>query len=147
MATIKFPGIAEYERQLERIGSEAPRLCGKALYSGANVLAEAVQEEISGLTELSSAQRRGLHDGLGVAHFWERDGVLQTKIGFDGYNAVKTKRWPRGQPNAMLARALIRGTSWLMPNRFTARAARKARQKATEAIRERFDNELEALTR
>lgn len=147
MAKITFPNMEAYERQLERIGSEAPKLCGKALYQGARVLAEAVQAEIDGLSELSPSQRRGLHNGLGVAHFWEKGGVLQTKIGFEGYNTRKSKRWPKGQPNAMIARAVIRGTSWMMPNRFTPRAARKAKAAAIEAIRQELDKGLEAETK
>lgn len=146
MAKIEFPGMEAYTKQLEKIGREAPRLCGKALYDGAKVLAEAVQAEIRGLDKLDPRDRQGLKEGLGIAHFWEENGNTVTKIGWTGYNSWRTKRWPLGKPNAMIARAQIRGTSWIRPNRFTARAARKARQSCIEAMRKRFDNELEELT-
>jgi hypothetical protein len=147
MATITFPGIEQYEKQLEQIGRQAPRILGRALYDGAGILADAVQEEIKGLDRLDPKQREGLSKGLGIASFWEENGNLQTKIGFEGYNRWKTKRWPRGQPNAMIARATIRGTSWMMPNRFTDRAARKARERCIKAMQTRMDRELADLTK
>ena len=147
MATITFPGIAQYEKQLNEIGKQAPKILSGALYVGAGILADAVQEEIRGLDRLDQRQRNGLSDGLGVARFWEENGSLKTKIGFEGYNSWKTKRWPRGQPNAMIARATIRGTSWMMPNRFTDRAARKARAHCIEAMQKRMDREFAALTK
>lgn len=146
MATISFPGIEQYEKQLERIGREAPKITGRALYDGAGILADAVQEEIRGL-HLDPRQIRGLREGLGVARFWTENGATVTKIGFEGYNSWKTKRWPQGQPNAMIARTTIRGTSWMRADRFTARAARKARERCIQAMQERIDRELDALTK
>lgn len=147
MATITFPGIEQYEKQLEQIGRQAPKILSGALYDGAGILADAVQEEIKGLDRLDPKQREGLSKGLGIASFWEKNGNLQTKIGFEGYNRWKTKRWPRGQPNAMIARTTIRGTSWMMPNRFTDRAARKARERCIKAMQTRMDRELADLTK
>ena len=147
MATITFKGLDEYRKELEQILDRVPKMVNASLYDGADVLADAVQSEISGLNELDAVQKKGLHDGLGVAHFWTKGCTTMTKIGFDGYNARKTKRWPKGQPNAMIARSLIRGTSWLRANRFTARAAKKARQKCIAAIQARFDEELEKITK
>lgn len=145
MPKIEFPGMEQYTRQLERIGREAPRLCGRALYDGAAILADEVQAEINGLP-LDPRDKQGLHDGLGVAHFWEENGAVVTKIGWQGYNTWRTKRWPQGKPNAMIARAQIRGTSWIRPNRFTTRAARKAREKCIQAMQRRFDRELQEIT-
>lgn len=143
MATITFGGLDEYRAELEKIYAEVPKMVNASLYDGAAVLAEAVQSEIAGLSELEEIQRRGLHDGLGVAHFWQEKGDTVTKIGFTGYNQKRTKRWPSGQPNAMIARSLIRGTSWMRANRFTARAAKKASERCIGAMQTRFDIELQ----
>lgn len=147
MAKIIFDGLDKYRDQIEQILQDVPRLTSFALYDGAAVLAEAVQTEIRGLTELTPEARQGLSTGLGVARFWRENGQTVTKIGFEGYNSKRTKRWPNGQPNAMIARSLIRGTSWQRANRFTNRAARKAREKCVEAMSERFDRELQKLTK
>lgn len=147
MATIFFPGIKQYEKQLNEIGRQAPRIMGGALYDGAAVLAEAVQTEIKGLDKLDPRQRAGLSAGMGIAHFWVKDDAMQTKIGWEGYNSWKTKRWPLGQPNAMIARTTIRGTSWMRANRFTNRAAQKARERCIKAMQERLDREFAAITK
>ena len=143
MATITFDGLDEYREQMEEILRQVPKMVSASLYEGAGVLADAVQQEIVGLKELEPSQRRGLQNGLGVARFWQENGATVTKIGFDGYNTRRTKRWPNGQPNALIARSLIRGTSWRMPNRFTNRAAKNARQKCVGVMRTRFDIELQ----
>lgn len=147
MAKITFPGIEKYQEQLYRLGRQSPKIINAALYDGAGILADAVQEEIKTLDRLDPRQQKGLSDGLGIAHFWEKNGTVQTKIGFEGYNTWRTKRWPKGQPNAMIARSTIRGTSWMYPNRFTDRAARKSRERCIQAMQDRINKELADLTK
>lgn len=147
MATISFPGMEAYLKSFDKIASEVPRIENQALFDGAGLLADAVAQEIDGLTELNQIQRRGLRKGMGIAGFWTEQGSTVTKIGFEGYNSIKTRRWPNGQPNAMIARSLIRGTSWMRANRFTARAAKKARERCIQAMQERVDREFAALAK
>lgn len=147
MATISFPGMDAYLKSFDKIASEVPRIESQALFDGAGLLADAVGQEIDGLTELNQIQRRDLRKGMGIAGFWTEQGSTVTKIGFEGYNSIKTRRWPNGQPNAMIARSLIRGTSWMRANRFTARAAKKAREACIKAMQERVDREFAALTK
>ena len=145
MPKVEFQGIEAYTRMLEQLGREAPQICNQALYEGAKVLADAVQAEIDTLDKLDKRDRKGLHDGLGIARFWEQQGSTVTKIGWEGYNSWRTKRWPMGKPNALVARAQLRGTSWIHPNRFTSRAVRKARERCVEAMKRRFDAETEKI--
>lgn len=147
MAKIEFPGMAEYMKQLTELGRDAPKLINGALYDGAKVLADAVRKEIDSLTKLDPRDRQGLKDGMGIARFWSRDGITMTKIGWSGYNAWKTRRWPKGKPNALVARSQIRGTSWIHPNKFTSRAVKKARDSSISAMRDRLDRDLEARTK
>lgn len=147
MATISFPGMEAYLKSFDKIASEVPRIENQALFDGAGLLADAVAQEIDGLNELNKIQRRDLRKGMGIAGFWTEQGATVTKIGFEGYNSIKTRRWPNGQPNAMIARALIRGTSWMRANRFTARAAKKAREACIRAMQERVAREFAALTK
>ena len=146
MAKITFDGLDLYAEEINKLGNKLPKLIDAALYEGAKVVADQTQKEIDELSELTPEAREGLHKGLGVAHFWRDSGATVTKIGFEGYNSKRTKRWPNGQPNAMIARSLIRGTSWLRANRFTARAAKKARERAVEAMQERLDQDIKKLT-
>lgn len=142
MATIKWEGLDEFLAEMKALENDAGKICNMALYDGAKVLHMELQSEISGLKELNAKQRAGLHKGCGVAKFWEERGNTVTRVGFDGYNEIKTKRWPNGQPNVMVARSLIRGTSWLPANRFTTRAVKKAREKAIEAMRRKVEDEI-----
>ena len=146
MAKITFSGLDLYAEELNKIADRLPKMIDAALYEGAKVVADQTQKEIEGLTELTPEARQGLHDGLGVAHFWRDGGATVTKIGFEGYNKKRTKRWPNGQPNAMIARSLIRGTSCMRANRFTARAAKKARERSIEAMQQRLDQDLKKYT-
>ena len=147
MPKLTFEGLDKYQAQLEKIMDKVPKMMNASLYDGADVLADAIQKEINGLTELEPVVRQGLHEGLGVARFWNENGMTVTKIGFDGYNKKITKRWPKGQPNAMIARSTIRGTSWMRANRFTARATKNARKQCIEAMASRFDSEVEKYTK
>lgn len=143
MAMIKWEGLEEFAEKLKALSKEEKKICNMSLYEGAAELADALNEEISGLKELNAVQRLGLHQGMGIAKFWEERGNTVTRVGFEGYNDIKTKRWPKGQPNVMIARSLIRGTSRLSANRFTRRAVKKARGPAIQAMRNKFFEEME----
>lgn len=146
MPTVKFEGIEEYSAFLQGLGRKAPKIINSALFDGAGILADAVREEIDGIQvdkAFPKEAKDGLKKGLGISHFWSESGSTVTKIGFDGYNDRRTKRWPKGQPNAMIARSLTRGQSWLPANRFIQRALKKARNSCVNAIKQRFDTELE----
>ena len=141
--TISFDGLDAYRDQLRGIEQHVPGMVNASLYQGAAILADAVQNEIAGLRQLTPEARQGLKEGLGIARFWHENGATVTKIGWTGYNRKRTKRWPNGQPNAMIARSVQRGTSWMRADRFTTRAAKKARQKAIGVMQTQFDVELQ----
>ena len=143
MATITFANLEAYKDQIGEITKAVPKMINSSLHEGAAVLADAVQAEVQGLKQLTPEARQGLHDGLGIAHFWQENGSTVTKIGWTGYNRKRTKRWPRGQPNVMIARTTVRGTSWMRADRFTNRAVKKCRQKAINIMETQFDVELQ----
>lgn len=143
----------DYIAKLRALGADIPEVCRKAIYPAAGMVADAVNEEISGLAvadkagqgTLSAKQRAGLHQGLGIAAFREDDGFLNVKIGFDGYNEIKTERWPNGQPNAMIARSLERGTTFWKANPFCKRAVKKIQTAAEQKMQQVLDEEIDRL--
>lgn len=155
MASIKMQGIDEYIAKLEKI-KNPDGLIKRAVYDGAAVLAEAVRKSIDSIPEndgkyvpgnamiqgLSAAQKQGLREGLGIAHMQNENGYINTKIGFDGYNSVRTKKYPKGQPNALIARAIESGTSRRAKYRFVSRATNSAKAAAIQAMSERMDQDL-----
>lgn len=159
MATMKFKDGADYLLRLEHLSEAAKTdLLGNVVYDGAKVVADTVKAEIRGLpvdnrrgtqsdpsNGPSQYQKKGLEDSFGIAPIRNDNGFVNVKLGFDGYNGLKTKRWPSGQPNQMIARSVERGTSWMKANPFMKRALRKARKQAQEAMASRLQSEIQKI--
>lgn len=60
--------------------------------------------------------------------------MLNVKLGFDGYNGMKTKKYPKGQPNVLLARSIESGSSIAKKRPFVAPAVRKTKKAAEETM-------------
>ena len=149
-------GIEKYISSLSTITNATEEMIGKAIFEGAKVVTDEIRGAIEGLpidnryakegetlTGISSAQKAGLLDGLGITTMKKDDGAYNVKVGFDGYNIIKTKRWPQGQPNSMIARSLESGTSFRAKNPVISKATRAAKAQAEEAMAKAFDEELE----
>lgn len=138
-------GIDAYISSLERSEKVTRAAIGMAIYDGAKIVADAIHEEIEKLpdnTPRLRKQKEGLLDGLGVTHIRDENGVRNVKIGFDGYNDVITPTYPKGQPNSMLARSLVSGTSFAPKNDFIGRAIRKSKAAAETAMKLRIDEKI-----
>lgn len=165
MARFQFKGLAEYEKQLSRIGSVAAvrQIIGQVIYKGADIMADAIRKATEALPEVessessrvflsnrkhgsgtsklrgvTSAQKKGLLDGLGITPLSEENSYYDRKIGFDGYN-------DDGQPNVMIARAVNSGTSFREKIPFVDQAVRQARPEAEQAMAEEFDRLLKEV--
>lgn len=159
MATMKFKDGADYLLRLEHLEEAAKTdLLGNVVYDGAKVVADIVKEEIGGLpvdnrrgsqddpaSGPNQYQKKGLEKSFGIAPIRNDNGFVNVKLGFDGYNGLKTKRWPQGQPNQMIARSVERGTSWMKANPFMKRALKKARKQAQEAMASRLQSEIQKI--
>lgn len=163
MSKITFPGLAEYELMLSRLAQGAEDIAGKAIYAGAEIVADAIRSNIQGLqavpdevgaiayadrspAPLTESAKEGLLDGLGISSMQDDNGYFNVKIGFDGYNGLKTRKFPQGQPNVMIARSLESGSS-IAPKRPFVRPAINAVKKQAEAkMAEIVDEEIEKIT-
>lgn len=160
MANITFKGLEEYELKLSKLGKDADRIAGKALYAGAAIMTDEIRRGIQSLpvvtgygTEknplpggVTAVQKRGLLDGLGIAKIQDNgSGFLNVKIGFDGYNQTKTEDYPQGQPNQLVARGVESGSSWKQAHPFVKPAIAKARKKVEKKMAEIIDEEIEKL--
>ena len=120
-------GIDNFAQKLEELAGRTD-LCGKVLYSGAQVVADACRKRIEALpiqddenrrgsaehplTGITKMQKKDLLKSFGIAPMQEKDGVYDVKAGFDGYGSRPTEKYPKGVPNAMLARSIESGTSF-----------------------------------
>ncbi len=162
MAKVTFTGVDGTMARLNALEqSLKDQVIGKMVYDGADIVADAVREEIERLPTSqhegkpwfgtaghlargpSEEQKKGLLDSLGVSPIRDDNGFLNVAIGFDGYNRVTSKRWPGGQPNQMVARAVARGTSFMESNPFFKAAVNRTRSKAKSAMKKTAEREIE----
>lgn len=158
MAKFTFRGMEEYEKKLSQMFEDTHLVGGKAVYKAAGIVADEIRKNIEALPErkgfgtqgkpvrgVTKAGKKGLLDGFGISPIEETDGYLHVKLGFDGYNSARTKNYPNGQPNQLVARGVESGTSWLEKTPFVRPAVRKTQKTAVKAMQEIIDEEAEKI--
>lgn len=165
MARMTVQGIDEYALKLSKLGERSQETAGKAIYAGAEVVADAIKQNIDGLeavddkynliaykkgkkSKLSESQKKGLIKSFGITKMQkDNDGFYNVKLGFDGYNDVKTKKYPNGQPNQLIARIGESGSSFMNKTPFVRPAVNQTRKKAQDAMQKVIDEETEKVMR
>lgn len=160
MAKFKFEGVDEYVSKLVSLSRVSEGVIKRAVYEGAGIVGDAILDAIRALPEtgagypkrgyfptqtvrgVTAEQKQGLLDGFGYAKMENDNGYINTKIGFDGYNATKTKKYPNGQPNALIARSIESGTSKHQKTPFVRPAISKAKAKAEAAMAASVDKDI-----
>lgn len=155
MARFQFDGVDKLVQQYDRLAKDTEKIIGAAIYKGAGVVMKNVVGAVDGLstdnhfgtpenptTGPSTIQKIGLQRSLGIAKMRNDNGFYNVKIGFDGYNNVKTKTWPQGQPNSMVARSIESGTSWMSKQPFMRKAEQASRGPCEAVMSEVVDKEI-----
>ena len=94
-------------------------------------------------TYITQRAKEGLIKSFGVTPMQkDRDGIYNVKLGFDGYNDVKTKKWANGQPNQLIARACESGSSAMIKQPFFRQAVQKTKRKAEARMAEVLDEKI-----
>ena len=145
MATIQFKRGDEYLAKMARLEAELKdEVLGEAIFGAAGIVADEIRESLDRVP--TAYQGRGLADSLGIASLQDDGtGYLNVKIGFDGYNGIKTQRWPNGQPNQMVARSVESGTTWMKKNPFVRKAVTASRKRALEYMKDSVDRSIEEI--
>ncbi|MBS6367025.1 MAG: hypothetical protein KH420_06710 [Clostridiales bacterium] len=159
MAVIRFKGLEEYELKLSRLEKMTEELAGRAIYAGAGIVADEIRKGIESLPVVrgygtdsdplpggvTSSQKKGLQEGLGITPLEDKDGFYNVKIGFDGYNQTRTKEHPQGQPNQLVARGVESGTSWKQKHPFVRPAVTRSKPIAEKKMQEVLDYEMKKI--
>ena len=161
MAKWTMEGMSEYIAYLQSIANVTDEAIGAGVYAMAEVVADKVRANIQalptvsneaniatyrqGYSRLSDPEKQGLLDGFGVSPMQDDGGYKNVKLGFDGYNSVKTKKYPNGQPNVLIARVTESGSSYRQKTPFVRPAVNASRKEALEKGREAVDRVLEAV--
>lgn len=126
--------FGKYCNKIYALGTDEMKICRGGAGEGAKLALDAIHNSILNIpvveynantkmvNGISKAEQIGLIDGLGATNMTEENGYVYTKIGFAGYNSHVTKAYPKGHANAMIARAVARGTSWRKRYPFVDRA-------------------------
>lgn len=162
MAKYQFKGLESYARYLQKIGANTKEICGAGVYVMADLIANKVRENIEALptvseteslrafrqrekTGLTIEQKKGLQQGFGISKMQNDDGYWNVKLGFDGYNQIQTKTYPKGQPNALIARAVESGSSIRDKSPFIRPAIRATTKPAIKQAMLAIDEKIEQL--
>ena len=162
MATFKAPGLEKYVMQLSELETNTDKDIGAAVYEMARVVATEVKIRIHSLPSVSDAEglaayqkkgkapitkaeKWGLFRSFGIAPMRNDCGFLNVKLGFDGYNEIVSKKYPMGQPNAMIARSIESGSGFRDKHPFIAPAVRAARDKAINAGAVKLDEKIHSI--
>ncbi|HCD43857.1 MAG TPA: hypothetical protein DEQ64_09015 [Lachnoclostridium sp.] len=159
MAKMTVKGIDEYALKLSKLGEKTEEIAGKAIYAGAEVVADSIKQNLDGLgtvddkynliaykqgrkSKLSEKQKEGLKKSFGITKMQkDSDGFYNVKLGFDGYNDVKTKKYPNGQPNQLIARIAESGSTFMNKTPFIRTAVNQTRKRAQEAMQKPIEEE------
>ena len=154
-------GLNSYIDYLQKINAVTDEVIGEVVYEMAKVVADKVRSSIQalptvsneaniatykkGYSRLSDKEKQGLLDGFGISPLQEDSGFVNVKLGFDGYNSVKTKKYPQGQPNALIARVTESGSSYREKTPFMRPAVNASKKQAEAAGRAKFDERIAAI--
>jgi len=140
-------GLTEYIAELQKV-ADVDAYLGKAVYEGASVVNKAVESALQALpvddsygnksqkrNGLRTIEKEGLIKSYGIAKMQKDNGYWNVKLGFDGYNKL-------GKANAMIARSVISGTSFMQKNDFMSKAVRGSKAAAEEAMKAKIDQEI-----
>ena len=161
--TIEYDELVDLAHQLWAVGKDADRIAARALYKGAGKAADGLRAATNGLTVvsdrhrmgdyrakrpgyLSVTQKAGLLEGLGITSFKFSSDSVSTNVGFGGMNGLRTRKWPGGQPNRMIAAAVNHGDSSAMIRQpFITSTAEVYAEDIKEAMVEEAKAEIEKI--
>ena len=79
---------------------------------------------------MSELEKQGLLEGFGISPMENENGYYNVKLGFDGYNSVKTHKYKQGQPNVLIARITESGSSYRAKTPFIRPAVNSTKNEA-----------------
>lgn len=162
MAKYQFKGLEEYAQYLQRIEANTQEICGEAVYAMADIVTDKIRENLEALpsvstkealeawktgqkTQLTKAQKKSLEKSLGISSMQNDNGYWNVKVGFDGYNTTKTKSYPQGQPNALIARATESGSSFRDKTPFIRPAVKETEGPAVQKAKDVVEQKIKQL--
>ena len=151
-------GLDELQKKLEGLGENTNAILSKALFAGADVMYEGLKKSIQALPEdsgyknikrgdsprnvVSPEDKQDMVTHLGISRFIKTAGGMYTRVSFNGYGTIKTKKFPNGRPVVLIARSINSGSSVRMKHPFIRPTINQYKQAANDAMRKAVEEEL-----
>ena len=157
MARMTVKATDDYALKLSKLAAQTEEVAKKAIYAAANIVADKVASNLAALPEdkfrrlkdgeqftgLPESQKKDLQASFGVTPIKQDDaGNWSAHIGFDGYGSNPTKKYPKGVPNQLIARAVESGSSVRQKTPFVRPAVNATKKEAIDAMERVIDEEL-----
>lgn len=159
------PGLDAMINKLNSLAANIEEITKRTVYKGAEVVADAIKDSLKTLpiqegenglppigteekplTGVSRKQKGDLIDSMGIAPIQEfMKGITSTKVGWDGYGSVPTKKYPRGVPNNMLMRSVESGSSFRRKHPVVRTAVNAVKGPALEAMEKQCEEEIRKI--
>lgn len=157
--TMKAEGMDEVSRMLSELEDKAPAVAARALYKGAGLMADAVNQGVAsiktepfrwaaksrGETRLPSPEEKEIVQtaAAGIAKFDKNGSEVETSVGFKnaGYAELKGKMVPIPR----IVNSINSGTSFMRKQPFVRKAASGATNRALEEMRKSIEEEFAAI--
>ena len=159
MAKVKTTGLTETMKMFEQLTVATDDIVKEVVKEGSAVTTDTMRAEIKALkTSDKYAPKKGkryampddvkgLLDSLGYTPVDEKGTIFNANVGFDGYNSHKTKKYPNGHSNRMIANAINKGTSFMYEQPFINRTKKKAQDKCVATMQKELDKAIEKIAK
>lgn len=158
MAKITMTESLDLEELLNRAENNSFQMCAEAVQAGASIVADEVRKNLKAIPEetfrmlkqeekfqgIPKGQKEDLERYLGITPVdVDRKGFINVKVGFQGYGSYPTKKYPKGIPIKLLARAVESGSSVRKKTPFVRPAAVTKKQEVVEAMQKEITDNME----
>lgn len=158
MAKISFKGGDDFGNRLVKLGQMNARASiERAVAKAAGIVADAIRSKLNAipgkkegflggnkrLQGMFEREKKDLLNSLGITSIrTSKDGFTNAKVGFDGYGSRKTKKYPQGVPNQLVAASVENGSSFRYKVPFVRPAVNKVRNKAIKAMDDSINSDI-----
>ena len=160
MPSIKVDGLEDVFARLKAIGGDIEGVQKQAVYAGMAVIRDEVVRQIESLPTqagyikskdlprdvITPREKEQLIKHIGIAQMDSKNGTVSTRISFDGYTDIKTKKYTNGLPAVLVARSINSGSSVRTKHPFMRQAQAAAKARALAAAEKAARDALEKLT-
>ena len=155
--TVKVNGLETISMMLQDLGDKAEGIASRGLFEGAGIMADEIRKEAGSIRTGPGASRESaryatqeekqivMNAAAGIAKFKKNGTEVDTSIGFRnaGYAEINGKRVPIPK----IVNAINSGTSFMHKQPFVRKAANRAKERASEAIRASIEADLNKITK